>query len=38
MKLKSLLCEKEQTEIINEIISILDMEGNTITLYELDND
>jgi glycerol dehydrogenase-like iron-containing ADH family enzyme len=38
MKLKSLLYEKEQTEIINEIISILDMEGNTITLYELDND
>jgi hypothetical protein len=38
MKLKCLLYEKEQTEIINEINDILDMEDNTITLYELDND
>lgn len=38
MKFKSELYKKEQLEIIDQIISILDMKDNTITLYELDND
>lgn len=37
MKFKSELYKKEQLEIIDQIISILDMKDNTITLYELDN-
>jgi len=37
MRLKSELYKKEQEEIINKIISILDLEHkNTYTLYELD--
>jgi len=37
MRLKSELYKKEQEEIINKIISILDLENkNTYTLYELD--
>ena len=39
MRLKSELYKKEQEEICNKIIEILDLpETNTITLYELDND
>ena len=38
MKLKSLLYKKEQNEIIENIISILDLDNEkSITLYELDN-
>ncbi len=39
MKLKSELFQKEQLEIMESILSILDLdEYNGITLYELDND
>ena len=38
MKLKSILYKKEQDEIINKIIDILDLDNNSIILYELDND
>ena len=39
MRLKRELYKKEQEEICNKIIEILDLpETNTITLYELDND
>ena len=38
MKFKSELYKKEQLEIVDQIISILDMKDNTIILYELDND
>ena len=38
MRLKSLLYKKEQDEIVDKIIDILDMDDNTITLYDLDND
>ena len=38
MRLKSELYKKEQDEIIEQIIKILDLENkNTYTLYELDN-
>ena len=38
MRLKSELYAKEQNDIINRIISILDLEHtNTFTLFELDN-
>jgi hypothetical protein len=38
MRLKSELYEKEQNEIIDKIIAILDLEHKTTyTLYELDN-
>jgi len=38
MRLKSELYKKEQDEIIEKIITILDLENkNTYTLYELDN-
>ena len=38
MRLKSELYKKEQEEICDKIIEILDLpETNTITLYELDN-
>ena len=38
MRLKSELYKKEQDEVIDKIISILDLENkNTYTLYELDN-
>ena len=37
MRLKSELYKKEQDEIVNKIINILDLENkNTYTLYELD--
>ena len=39
MRLKSELYKKEQEEMCDKIIEILDLpETNTITLYELDND
>ena len=39
MRLKSELYKKEQEEIVDEIITILDLsDEDTITLYELDND
>ena len=39
MRLKSELYKKEQNEIIDKIIQILDLENkNTYTLYELDKD
>ena len=39
MKLKSVLYKKEQGEICDKIISILNLDGDkSITLYELDND
>ena len=39
MRLKSELYKKEQEEICDKIIEILDLpKTNTITLYELDND
>lgn len=39
MKLKSVLYKKEQDEICDKIISILNLDGDkSITLYELDND
>jgi len=39
MRLKSEIYKKEQEEICDKIIEILDLlETNTITLYELDND
>ena len=39
MKLKRELYKKEQLEIMNKIISILDLDNNnSITLYNLDND
>ena len=38
MRLKSELYKKEQDDIIDKIISILDLENrNTYTLYELDH-
>jgi uncharacterized protein YabN with tetrapyrrole methylase and pyrophosphatase domain len=38
MRLKSELYKKEQDDIINKIITILDLENkNAYTLYELDN-
>ena len=38
MRLKSELYKKEQDEIIDKIITILDLDNkNTYTLYELDN-
>jgi hypothetical protein len=38
MRLKSELYQKEQDEIVEKIITILDLENkNTYTLYELDN-
>jgi len=38
MRLKSELYKKEQNEIIEKIVMILDLENkNTYTLYELDN-
>ena len=38
MRLKSELYKKEQDEILDKIITILDLENkNTYTLYELDN-
>jgi len=38
MRLKSELYKKEQEEIVDKIIIILDLENkNTYTLYELDN-
>ena len=38
MRLKSELYKKEQDEIVDKIISILDLENkNTYTLYEFDN-
>ncbi len=39
MKLKSILYKKEQEDLINKIIDILDLdENNSIILYNLDND
>jgi hypothetical protein len=39
MRLKSELYEKEQFEIVDKIIDILDLDkDNSIILYELDND
>ena len=39
MKLKSLLYNQEQEEIINKIINILELDNdNSIILYNLDND
>ncbi len=39
MKYKSLLYSKEQEELFDKIINILNLdENNSITLYELDND
>lgn len=39
MKLKSELYKKEQKQIIQQIMDILELdENNSITLYELDND
>lgn len=39
MKLKSVLYEKEQNELIDKIITVLDLnKTNQITLYELEND
>ena len=39
MKLKSILYKKEQEEIVNKIINILELDNeNSIILYNLDND
>ena len=39
MKLKSILYKKEQDELLNKIINILDLDNeNSIILYNLDND
>ena len=39
MKLKSILYQKEQDELINKIINILSLDSeNSIILYNLDND
>ena len=39
MKLKSILYKKEQDEILNKVINILDLDDdNSIVLYKLDND
>ena len=39
MRLKSILYKKEQDELINKIINILDLDHeNSIILYNLDND
>jgi hypothetical protein len=38
MRLKSELYKSEQIEIMNKIIDILQLDNNSITLYELDND
>lgn len=38
MKLKSELYKKEQDELCNKIINILQLDNNLMILYELDND
>ena len=39
MKLKSILYKKEQDELIDKIINILELDNeNSIILYNLDND
>ena len=38
MKLKRELYKKEQEEITNKIINILELNDNSILLYYLDND
>jgi hypothetical protein len=39
MKLKSILYKKEQDELLNKIINILELDNeNSIILYNLDND
>ena len=39
MKLKSILYKKEQYELVNKIINILELDNNnSIILYNLDND
>jgi len=39
MKLKSILYKKEQEELVNKIINILELDNiNSIILYDLDND
>jgi len=39
MKLKSILYKKEQDELVDKIINILDLDNdNSIILYNLDND
>ena len=39
MKLKSILYKKEQDELVNKIIDILELdEENSIILYNFDND
>ena len=39
MKLKSILYKKEQDEIVDKIINILELDNeNSIILYNLDND
>ena len=38
MKLKSELYKKEQEEITDKIINILELNDNSILLYNLDND
>jgi len=38
MRYKKELYEKEQTKIVDEILEILSLKENKITLYELEND
>ena len=39
MKLKSILYKKEQYELVNKIINILELDNeNSIILFNLDND
>jgi len=39
MKLKSILYKKEQDELVDKIINILELDnGNSIILFNLDND
>jgi len=38
MRFKKDLYKKEQEELANKIIKILDLKENSITLYDLDND
>ena len=39
MKLKSILYKKEQDELVDKIINILELDNeNSIILYNLDND
>lgn len=38
MRYKKELYEKEQAEIVDEILEILSLKENKITLYELEND